>query len=128
MANTREDYVNQGRVAARQGNTHGEMPEYGQGNSWQAKAFAEGFNEGFVEPDFPVNLSVQADTVNGRPKISDSIEKAPVVSFHSSTTMNQATRAHINRLLSEALKGPAVRRARIVAKVAKLEAKYGARA
>ena len=47
---TREDFLRQGRTSARIGNTRSPgneywMPQFGTGDSWQAKAFAEGFRE-----------------------------------------------------------------------------------
>ena len=51
MAKTRQDFVEEGATAARRGDTRSPgneytMPVFGEGNSWQAKAFAEGFAAG----------------------------------------------------------------------------------
>lgn len=49
-AHNREEFKAQGATSARMGNTRSpgneyRMPVFGEGCSWQAKAFAEGFRE-----------------------------------------------------------------------------------
>lgn len=71
MAKTREDFVQEGRTCARKnlkcvptGTWTGELPVFGLGQSWQAKAFAEGWKREveLIKAELP---SVKVDQPSG---------------------------------------------------------------
>jgi hypothetical protein len=135
MALSKQDYIEQGIEAAhlataRSPGKEDIMPVYGMGNSWQAKAFAEGFRQG----------------VTARHERNNGLQKGEAVVMKSSTNLGksmlsvlnnqkQAQSAretaahHLDGLYIELGKASASanhnRAGRIMRKVEKIQAKWG---
>ena len=129
MALSKQDFIKQGFESAQMvnGRSPGHedtMPVFGMGNSWQAKAFAEGFRQG-VEARHERNKGLRRGEMVVMTAKTDAGK-----SLHNTTQSAKKTASlHILSLHSEAGKACEAkdysRVDRIMRKVEKLRAKWG---
>lgn len=128
-AKTKQDFIAEGARSARQNNTNGVMPEFGQGASWQAKAFAEGFNawhgkEAETAEGIKIAAECAMDTEMAEFK---ALRKEPMVKT-SGRPIPRAVIEHIRDLTEEMTRCDGARYMRLGDKIVKLSLKWELRA